>query len=176
MNEVILTLGWIGIYSPMALGAIGSMVGCAIGGMAACGAMLETESGYGRFVGVSAMPSSQTIYGIVVMLSLNRAVSTVNAPALFGIGATITGMGRNWDWLSGDQRGGVIAGLVISSILLLVSTAAPRRRPAAPKPFFNPSEDAAWGGTDDKTGTAGSEADAPLQGSGPAAVKNSGTA
>ena len=87
MNEVILTLGWIGIYGPMALGAIGSMIGCAIGGMAACGAMLETESGYGRFVGVSAMPSSQTIYGIVVMLSLNRAVTLENAPALFGIGA-----------------------------------------------------------------------------------------
>jgi V/A-type H+/Na+-transporting ATPase subunit K len=87
VNEVILTLGWIGIYGPMALGAIGSMIGCAIGGMAACGAMLETESGYGRFVGVSAMPSSQTIYGIVVMLSLNRAVTVENAPALFGIGS-----------------------------------------------------------------------------------------
>ena len=87
MNELMNTLGWIGIYSPVALGAIGSIVGCAIGGMAACGAMLETESGYGRFVGVSAMPSSQTIYGIVVMLSLNRAVTPENSPALFGIGA-----------------------------------------------------------------------------------------
>jgi len=55
--------------------------------MAACGAMLESESGYGRFVGVSAMPSSQTIYGIVVMLSLNRTVTVENAPALFGIGS-----------------------------------------------------------------------------------------
>jgi len=33
-------LGWIGIYAPVALGAIG--------------AMMEVNSGYGRFVGLSA--------------------------------------------------------------------------------------------------------------------------
>ena len=86
MEQIILILGWIGIYSPMALGAIGSIIGCARAGQAACGALLETESGHGRFIGVSAMPSSQTVYGIVVMLSLNRPVSLENAPGLFGIG------------------------------------------------------------------------------------------
>ncbi len=86
MESVILALGWIGIFSPVALGAIGSIIGCARAGQAACGAMLETESGHGRFVGVSAMPSSQTIYGIVVMLTLNRTVSAENAPGLFAIG------------------------------------------------------------------------------------------
>jgi V/A-type H+-transporting ATPase subunit K len=75
-----------GIYGPMALGAIGSIVGCALAGQAAAGALLEVESGYGRFIGVSAMPSSQTIYGIVVMLSLNRVVNLENAPGLFAIG------------------------------------------------------------------------------------------
>jgi V/A-type H+-transporting ATPase subunit K len=44
--------------------------------------MLETESGYGRYVGVSAMPSSQTIYGIVVMLTLRREVTLVAGLAL----------------------------------------------------------------------------------------------
>lgn len=86
MEPIIVTLGWIGVYAPMALGAIGSIVGCARAGQAACGAMLETESGHGRFVGVSAMASSQTIYGIVVMLTLNRDVSVTNAPGLFAIG------------------------------------------------------------------------------------------
>lgn len=89
MESIILTLGWIGIFAPVALGAIGSIVGCARGGQAACGAMLETESGYGRFVGVSAMPSSQTIYGIVVMLSLNREVTVANAPGMFAIGVLV---------------------------------------------------------------------------------------
>ena len=45
--------------------------------------MLETESGHGRFVGVSAMPSSQTIYGIVVTLSLNRVVTDREWPRPF---------------------------------------------------------------------------------------------
>lgn len=89
MEPVILTLGWLGVFAPVALGAIGSILGCARAGQAACGAMLETESGYGRFVGVSAMPSSQTIYGIVVMLSLNRMVTLDNAPGLFAIGSLV---------------------------------------------------------------------------------------
>ena len=86
MESFTLTTGWIGIFAPLALGAIGSIIGCARAGQAACGALLETESGHGRFVGVSAMPSSQTIYGIVVMLTLNRVVTVENAPGLLAIG------------------------------------------------------------------------------------------
>ena len=86
MDDFILALGWVGVYAPLALGAVGSMVGVARAGMAACGALLEVESGYGRFIGVSAMPSSQTIYGIVVMLTLNVGVTVENAPGIFAIG------------------------------------------------------------------------------------------
>jgi V/A-type H+-transporting ATPase subunit K len=86
MNEMLIVLGWAGIYGAMALSSIGSVLGCSIAGQAAIGAMLDTESGHGRFVGVAAMPSSQTIYGLVVMLALNRAVTPENAPALAGIG------------------------------------------------------------------------------------------
>ena len=86
MEAFILTLGWTGMYAPLALGAIGSMVGCSRAGQAAIGALLETESGHGRFIGVSAMPSSQTIYGIVVTLTLNQEVAITNAPGMFGIG------------------------------------------------------------------------------------------
>jgi V/A-type H+-transporting ATPase subunit K len=83
---LIIALGWLGVFAPMALGAIGSMVGVARAGQAACGAMLESESGFGKFIGVSAMPSSQVIYGIVVMLTLNRGVNATNAPGIFAIG------------------------------------------------------------------------------------------
>jgi V/A-type H+/Na+-transporting ATPase subunit K len=86
MDELILALGWAGIYAPTALGAMGSMIGCTRGGQAACGAMLDVESGYGRYVGVSALPSSQTIYGIVVMFTLQREVTADSAPGLFSIG------------------------------------------------------------------------------------------
>ena len=86
MNEFVLALGWTGIYSPMALGAIGSSIGCAIAGQAGIGAMVESEGGYGRYIGLSAFPSSMVIYGIVIMFTLNREVTPQNAGALFGIG------------------------------------------------------------------------------------------
>ncbi len=87
MDDFILTLGWVGVYAPAALGAIGSAMGVGRAGMAACGAMLEVESGYGRFIGVSALPSTSVIYGIVIMLSLSaNGVTSENAPGVFGIG------------------------------------------------------------------------------------------
>lgn len=86
MSDLMLILGWIGLYAPMALGAIGSIMGCAVAGQAAIGAMLDTETGYGRYVGVSAMPSSQVIYGIVVMFTLNRPITPENASGIFAIG------------------------------------------------------------------------------------------
>jgi V/A-type H+-transporting ATPase subunit K len=79
-------LGWAGIYGPTALGAIGSIMGCSRAGQAACGAMIDVESGYGRLVGLSALPSSQIIYGIVVMFALNRTVTVESAPGLFAVG------------------------------------------------------------------------------------------
>lgn len=86
MEQLILALGWAGLYGPMALGAIGSIIGCAIAGQAAIGALLETESGHGRFIGLSAMPSSQSIYGIVVMFTLQRPVTTATSAGLFSVG------------------------------------------------------------------------------------------
>ena len=86
MNEFVVALGWLGLYAPMALGAVGSIIGCAVAGQAAIGAMLETESGHGKYLGVSAMPSSQIIYGIVVMFTLNREMTETNAAGIFGIG------------------------------------------------------------------------------------------
>ena len=86
MTDFIIMLGRAGVYAPVALGAIGSIVGCAIAGQAAIGAMLDTESGYGRYVGISAMPSSQIIYGIVVMFTLNQPMTAGYATIAFGIG------------------------------------------------------------------------------------------
>lgn len=88
MPENVLTLlGWIGVFAPMAMGALGSTIGCLRAGQTACGAMLDAETGYGRFVGVSAFPASQTIYGIVVMFQLLPIMKTPGAgAAVFGIG------------------------------------------------------------------------------------------
>ncbi|TVS00451.1 MAG: ATP synthase subunit C [Rhodospirillales bacterium] len=89
MTDFIVLLGWLGIYTPVALGALGSAIGVAIAGQAAIGAMLETEAGYGRFVGAAAIPSSNVIYGIVVMFALQRTVTADNGGALFAIGGLL---------------------------------------------------------------------------------------
>ena len=87
MNSVLgETLGWMGIFAPVALGAIGSTLGCAAAGRAAVGAMLEVESRYGLYIGTAALPSSQIIYGIVIMFVLNGKVTDANAGGLFAIG------------------------------------------------------------------------------------------
>ncbi|WP_026972831.1 ATP synthase subunit C [Aliagarivorans marinus] len=87
MEHFVIALGWLGTFAPVALGAVGSAIGCSLAGQSACGAMLDVESGYGKFVGLSAMPSSQVIYGIVIMFSLmGVGVSDATAGALFGIG------------------------------------------------------------------------------------------
>ena len=91
MNELFLILGWTGVFAPMVLGAVGSMTGCALAGQAAIGALLDTEGGYGKYIGISAMPSSQAVYGIVMMFSLNRVVTIENVPGLFAIGS-LTGI------------------------------------------------------------------------------------
>ena len=89
MDVLTLILGWVGIYSPVALASIGSAVGCTRAGKAACGAILEVDGGYGRYIGLSVLPSSIVIYGIVIMFTLNRPVGTETAPGLFAVGSLI---------------------------------------------------------------------------------------
>lgn len=89
MNDLTAVAGWIGIFAPLALGAMGSIIGCAVAGRAAIGAMLETDSGYGRYIGASVLPSSQAIYGIVTMFGLSRPVTAETAPGMFAVGTLV---------------------------------------------------------------------------------------
>ena len=91
MEQFVIALGWLGVFAPTALGAIGSSYGCARAGQAAAGALLDTESGYGKYIGLAAMPSTQVILGIVVMFTLNREITVVNSPSIFAIGL-LTGL------------------------------------------------------------------------------------
>lgn len=105
-------LGWAGVFSPLALGAVGSIVGCMIAGQAACGALLEVERGYGRYIGLTALPSSQTIYGIVVMFALNaRGVTAANAAGVAAIGI-LTGVGL---LMSASSQGKALASAISAS-------------------------------------------------------------
>jgi V/A-type H+-transporting ATPase subunit K len=112
VNEFVVALGWFGLFAPVALGAIGSAWGCALAGSAAIGAMLDVDGGYGRFIGVSLMPSSQVIYGIVIMFSLQQAsIDAANGAALFGIGV-LSGFTMLY---SGIRQGEVLASAIHAS-------------------------------------------------------------
>jgi V/A-type H+-transporting ATPase subunit K len=89
MEQYVALTGWIGIYSPVALAALGSAIGCTRAGKAACGAVVEVDGGYGRYIGLSVLPSSIMIYGIVIMFTLNRPVGAATSPGLFGVGLLV---------------------------------------------------------------------------------------
>jgi V/A-type H+-transporting ATPase subunit K len=89
MESRLALIGWLGIYSPVALAALGSAIGVTRAGKAALGALTEVDGGYGRLIGLSLLPSSIIIYGIVIMFTLNRPVTNANAPGLFSLGSLV---------------------------------------------------------------------------------------
>jgi V/A-type H+-transporting ATPase subunit K len=89
MEQYVALIGFVGIYAPVALAALGSAIGCTRAGKAACGAVLEVDGGYGRYIGLSVLPSSIIIYGIVLMFTLNRPVGAATSPGLFGLGVLV---------------------------------------------------------------------------------------
>lgn len=77
-------LNFIGAILPLGLGAVGSSIGCGIAGMTSHGVMSKTDESHGLFIGLSAMPASQTIYGFVLMILFRGA--EVQPLSLFTIG------------------------------------------------------------------------------------------
>lgn len=72
--EDIFALQQIGPILALGLSTIGSCVGCYIAGAASHAAMTKTEEGHGKFIGMAAAPSSQTIYGFILMLLMNQKI------------------------------------------------------------------------------------------------------
>lgn len=70
----------------LGLGCLGSAIGCAIGGMATHAVMARVEEGHGKFIGMSAMPSSQAIYSFVLMLLMSNAIKAKTLSPMSGIG------------------------------------------------------------------------------------------
>jgi len=69
----------------LGLSAIGSSIGCGIGGMASHAVMSRVEEGHGKFIAMSAMPSSQIIYGFILMLLMRDAIRDGSLSPLSGI-------------------------------------------------------------------------------------------
>jgi V/A-type H+-transporting ATPase subunit K len=72
----------------MGLGCLGSSIGCGIAGMASHAIMTRVEEGHGKFIGLSAIPSSQSIYGFILMVMMKNAIraGTLSGSAGIGIG------------------------------------------------------------------------------------------
>jgi V/A-type H+-transporting ATPase subunit K len=72
----------------LGLSCMGSAIGCGIAGMASHGVMCRVEEGHGKFIGLSAAPSSQSIYGFILMLLMKQAIEagTLSPLSAMGIG------------------------------------------------------------------------------------------
>lgn len=75
----------------LGLGCLGSSIGCAIAGMASHGVMTHVDEGHGKFIGLSALPSSQAIYGFVLMILMAGKIRAGTLPPLtaLGVGASV---------------------------------------------------------------------------------------
>ena len=58
----------------LGLSSMGSSIGCCIAGMASHAAMARTEEGHGKYIGMAAAPSSQIIYGFILMLLMSQRI------------------------------------------------------------------------------------------------------
>src|SRR3990167_10169900 len=70
----------------LGLGCIGSSIGCGIAGMASHAVMSRVDENHGKFIGMSALPSSQSIYGFILMLLMKQAIVANELSAISGIG------------------------------------------------------------------------------------------
>lgn len=69
----------------LGLSCMGCCVGSWIAGSAAHAAMSRTEEGHGRFIGMSVAPSSQVIYGFLLMLQMSKAIQAGTLSPISGI-------------------------------------------------------------------------------------------
>ena len=83
-------LAYIGIAVMAAMSFIGSAYGCTISGNATVGAMKKNPDPFGLYIALSALPSSQGLYGFVAFYMLKDKlvadISMLTASAIFGVG------------------------------------------------------------------------------------------
>lgn len=86
-------LAYVGVALAVALSGIGSAYGVTICGNATIGAYKKNPSASGSYIGLSALPSSQGLYGFVGFFMLKPHVydgmSMYEAAAIFGAGLAV---------------------------------------------------------------------------------------
>ena len=79
----------IGPALALGLGCIGSSIGCGIACMASHAIMSRVEENHGTFIGMSVVPASQSIYGLVLMILMKSSILAGTLTPLSGIGIGI---------------------------------------------------------------------------------------
>ncbi len=69
----------------LGIASVGSCIGCGIAGMASHAVMSRVEEGHGKFIGMSAAPSSQSIYGFILMLLMKDAILAGTLSPISGV-------------------------------------------------------------------------------------------
>ena len=75
----------VGPVMVLGISSIGSCIGCYIAGAASHAAMSRVEEGHGKFIGMSAAPASQSIYGFILMLLMSKAITAGTLSPISGI-------------------------------------------------------------------------------------------
>lgn len=76
----------IGPALALGLSRLGSSIGCGIAGMASHAVMARIEEGHGKIIGMSAAPSSQSIYGFILMLLMRDSIKAGTLAPMSGVG------------------------------------------------------------------------------------------
>lgn len=73
----------------LGLSCTGSAIGLYIAGAASHAVISRTDEGHGKFIGMAAAPSSQIIYGFLLMLLMSNAIKegTLSPMSAIGVGA-----------------------------------------------------------------------------------------
>ncbi|MDR1722333.1 MAG: ATPase [Tannerella sp.] len=85
-----IVLAYVGVAFMVGLSGIGSAYGLTICGNAVVGAMKKAPEKMGSYIGLSALPSSQGLYGFVAYMMVQQYliadISWINAAGIFGAG------------------------------------------------------------------------------------------
>lgn len=73
----------------LGLGCLGSAIGCGIAGMASHGVMARVEEGHAKYVALSAAPSTQSIFGFLLMILMSQSIKAGTLSPLSGIGIAL---------------------------------------------------------------------------------------
>ncbi len=69
----------------LGLSAIGASIGCCIAGMASHAAMMRSDESHGKFIILSAAPSTQIMYGFLLMILMKQYLLSGHLSPLSGI-------------------------------------------------------------------------------------------